>query len=206
MSSDWTAIERAQRPARGLGDSHSRVRSLTALACAAVVGCGGTPAPKPERPDGGSSLSPIAAKHAYAEAENVCSELGVRGVADEYKSPRVQAAAARAYAKEFLKPYRDAVYSGCRAGLATVPPDQVPCVQLKTRQAAHLLARKLVDRVVAPEGQPERQTIGIIGESLYATCRQPRLPGVDDVDDYRAVKPVLREIQRDFDQDEITGG
>ena len=62
-----------------------------------------------------------------------------------------------------------------------------------------------MDRVVAPEGQSERETVGIIGESLYATCRQPRLPGVDDVDHYRPVKPVLREVQRDFDQEEIEG-
>jgi hypothetical protein len=27
----------------------------------------------------------------------------------------------------------------------------------------------------------------------------------DDIDHYRPVKPVLREIQRDFDQEEIEG-
>jgi hypothetical protein len=58
---------------------------------------------------------------------------------------------------------------------------------------------------VAPEDQPERETIGIIGESLYATCRQPRLAGIKNVEDYKPVKPVLAEIQRDFDQDEIAG-
>jgi len=67
------------------------------------------------------------------------------------------------------------------------------------------LARKLVDRVVAPEHQSERETIGIIGESLYATCRQPRLPGAPRIGDYRPVKPVLAAIQRDFDEEEISG-
>lgn len=84
-------------------------------------------------------------------------------------------------------------------------PDQVTCATLKSRAAAHRQARKLVDRVVAPEGQSERETIGIIGESLYATCRQPRLSGVPRMADYRPVKPVLAAIQRDFDEEEIAG-
>ena len=79
------------------------------------------------------------------------------------------------------------------------------CAQLRTRQDARRVAQQLVDRVVAPEGQSERETIGIIAESLHVTCRQPRIPGVDDIDHYRPVKPVLREIQRDFDQEEIEG-
>jgi hypothetical protein len=87
-----------------------------------------------------------------------------------------------------------------------VKPDAVPCADLRTRTAAHRLARKLVDRVVAPEHQRERETIGIIGESLYATCRQPRLAGVKNMAAYRPVKPVLAAIQRDFDEDEINGG
>jgi hypothetical protein len=74
------------------------------------------------------------------------------------------------------------------------------------RPEAHALARRLVDRVVSPTGQSERETIGIIGESLYATCKQPTLPGVKRAADYRPVKPVLAEIQRDFDEDEIVGG
>jgi hypothetical protein len=85
-------------------------------------------------------------------------------------------------------------------------PDDARCADLTTKAAAHKLARKLVDRVVAPDGQSERETIGIIGESLHATCTQPRLPGVADVQKYRPVKPVLAEIQRDFDEDAITGG
>lgn len=83
-------------------------------------------------------------------------------------------------------------------------PEQVTCAALKSRAAAHRLARRLVDRVVAPEGQTERETIGIIGESLYATCRQPRLPGVATAAGYRPVKPVLAAIQRDFDEEEIS--
>jgi hypothetical protein len=85
-------------------------------------------------------------------------------------------------------------------------PDAATCAELASRPAAHELARKLVDRVVAPEHQSERTTIGIIGESLYATCRQPRLPGVKSVKEYRPVKTVLAAVQRDFDEDEISGG
>lgn len=87
-----------------------------------------------------------------------------------------------------------------------VRPEDARCSDLATKAAAHKLARKLVDRVVAPDGQSERETIGIIGESLYATCRQPRLPGVGDVKAYRPVKPVLAAVQRDFDEEEIAGG
>jgi hypothetical protein len=103
---------------------------------------------------------------------------------------------------------------GCGGGeppakhaLKTGPPrpEQVTCAALRSRAAAHGLARRLVDRVVAPEGQSERETIGIIGESLYATCRQPRLPGVPKMADYRPVKPVLAAVQRDFDEEEISG-
>jgi hypothetical protein len=105
-------------------------------------------------------------------------------------------------------------FGGCGGGeppaehaLNTRPPrpEQVTCAALKSRAAAHAFAPKLVDRVVAPEGQAERETIGIIGESLYATCRQPRLPGVPRMADYRPVKPVLAAIQRDFDEEEISG-
>lgn len=90
--------------------------------------------------------------------------------------------------------------------MKAIRPDETPCRALQTRAASHALARKLVDRVVAPEHQSERETIGIIGESLYATCRQPRLPGVRDIKAYRPVKPVLAAIQRDFDEEEINGG
>lgn len=47
---------------------------------------------------------------------------------------------------------------------------------------------------------------GTIANSLEATCRQPKLPGVSNPGDYRPVKPVLEAIQRDFDEEEITGG
>jgi hypothetical protein len=87
-----------------------------------------------------------------------------------------------------------------------VTAGDTPCADLRTRAAAHDLARRLVDRVVAPDGQSQRHTIGIIGESLYATCKQPRLPGVANMDRYKPVKPVLAAIQRDFDEQEITGG
>ena len=85
-------------------------------------------------------------------------------------------------------------------------PDDVRCADLKTKAAANGLARKLVDRVVAPPDHSERQTIGTIAASLYATCRQPHLPGVRNAVDYKPVKPVLAAIQRDFDEDEIAGG
>jgi hypothetical protein len=87
-----------------------------------------------------------------------------------------------------------------------VAPDQTPCSVLRTRAASNRLAGKLVDRVVAPDHQSQRKTIGIIGESLWATCMQPTLPGVHDVATYRPVRAVLRAIQRDFDEQAITGG
>jgi predicted small lipoprotein YifL len=85
-------------------------------------------------------------------------------------------------------------------------PDQTSCSALRTRAASDRLAGKLVDRAVAPYHQSQRQTIGIIGESLWATCRQPTLPGVRDVATYRPVRAVLKAIQRDFDEQAITGG
>jgi hypothetical protein len=45
--------------------------------------------------------------------------------------------------------------------------------------------------------------VGVFAESLHATCRQPKLPGVADPLDYRPVGPVIREVQREFDEDEI---
>jgi hypothetical protein len=96
--------------------------------------------------------------------------------------------------------------SAAKAPQRTQKPAETPCAQLRTKAAARRVAVKLVDRVVAPDGQPERQTIGIIAESLWATCRQPRLPGVEDVAKYRPVRPVLNAIQRDFDEEAISGG
>lgn len=186
-----------------LGQDDPRVRSLALLACLALVGCGG--ASGDAKRDDASTPGPLAKTPAYAEAKDVCRELGVDRVADAYKSSADRDAAARAYAKPFLKPYRDAIDRGCRAGFEPARPDDVTCGQLRTGREARRLARQLVDRVVAPEGQSGRETIGIIGESLYVTCRQARIPGVDDVDHYRPVKPVLREVQRDFDQEEIEG-
>lgn len=162
-----------------------------------AIGCGGNDSSR------GDQFDPVARKHAYTEAKDVCRELGLGGIAREYKSVHHPDAAARAYAQGFLKPYHDAVYRGCRAGFERVRPAAVTCAQLRTRREARQLARELVDRVVAPEAQSERETIGSIGESLYVTCRQPRIPGVADIDHYRPVKPVLREVQRDFDQEEI---
>ena len=80
------------------------------------------------------------------------------------------------------------------------------CGTLGTKAATQRLARRLVDRVVAPDGQSERKTIGTISESLFATCRQPHLPGVKRAADYRPVRSVLAAIQRDFDEEAINGG
>jgi hypothetical protein len=180
--------------------AHGASRIASAFAAVVLLaGCGKT------SEIGSTNVDGAAKQHAYDEARDACSELGLDRVAAEYKSRRQRDAAARAYASEFLEPYRDSIFRGCRAGLAPLPPERVPCAQLKTRRAAHGLAAKVVDRVVAPDGQSERRTIGIIGESLYATCRQPKLPGVKKAEDYKPVKPVLREIQRDFDTDEIAG-
>lgn len=58
-------------------------------------------------------------------------------------------------------------------------------------------------RLVAPPDHSEHAVRGTIANSLKATCSQPKLPGVADPGDYRPVKPVLKAIQRDFDEDEM---
>lgn len=99
----------------------------------------------------------------------------------------------------------DPAPSAPRAGERAKPED-VRCRQLRTRAATDRLARRLVDQVVAPADHSARETAGIISESLYATCRQPKLPGVEDAGDYKPVEPVLKQVQRHFDTDEIGGG
>lgn len=84
-------------------------------------------------------------------------------------------------------------------------PAQTTCAELATRSAARRLARRLVDDVVAPEGQSRRETADVIAGSLHATCSQPELPGVDDPADYRPVRPVLEAVQQHFDEEEISG-
>jgi len=183
-----------------------RATLILALALGLVAlpaGCGGDASDRSS--SGASKLDARTRQHTFDEAKNVCAELGLAAVAKEYGAPPEREAAARAYANKFLAPYRDTIYRGCRAGLAPLPPDQVRCARLKTRSATRELARQLVDRVVAPEAQSERETIRIIAESLYATCRQPRLPGVGDAGRYKPVKPVLAQVQRDFDEHEIAG-
>jgi hypothetical protein len=82
----------------------------------------------------------------------------------------------------------------------------VTCGELLTKAAAYRLADKLTVRLVAPPDHSARDVQNAIAGSLYSTCGQPKLPGVADPADYRPVKPVLAGIQRDFDEEELSGG
>ena len=79
-------------------------------------------------------------------------------------------------------------------------PDALTCRDIQSRAQALRVARQVDHRVVAPDGQPRRETLDAIGGSLYATCRNPALR------DYRPVGPVLREVQAHFDEDALEGG
>ena len=61
------------------------------------------------------------------------------------------------------------------------------------------IARRVDHRVVAPDGQSRRETLDVIGGSLYATCRNPALR------DSKPIGPVLREVQAHFDQESLEG-
>ena len=83
------------------------------------------------------------------------------------------------------------------------PLTETPCRDLRTRAAARRLALELDYLLIAPEREPRRSVVATLANSLYETCRQPRLPGVDDPRDYRPVRPVIAQIQRDYDEEEI---
>ena len=75
----------------------------------------------------------------------------------------------------------------------------VTCRDIRTKAQAMRIARQVDHRVVAPDGQSRRETLDVIGGSLYATCRNPALR------DYRPIGPVLREVQAHFDEEAIEG-
>ena len=90
------------------------------------------------------------------------------------------------------------VVAGCGDGDQPAAPTEdnppgVTCRDIRTKAQAMRIARRVDHRVVAPDGQPRRETLDVIGGSLYATCRNPALR------DYRPVAPVLREVQQHFD-------
>lgn len=84
-----------------------------------------------------------------------------------------------------------------------VRPVATPCRELQTKAAARRLALRLDHLLIAPEDQPRRITVRSLGDSLHATCRQPTLPGVEDPLDYRPVRPVIRQLQQEFDEHEL---
>ena len=73
----------------------------------------------------------------------------------------------------------------------------VTCAEIRTKAQAMAVARRVDHRVVAPDGQPRRETLDAIAGSLYATCRQPGWR------DRRPVPGVLRAVQQHFDQDAL---
>ena len=75
--------------------------------------------------------------------------------------------------------------------------EELTCADLRDRSRLRRVCRELVVRVVAPEGQREAETADTIAGSLRATCSQPGRA------DYRPVRPVLRAVQKHFDEEEI---
>ena len=106
--------------------------------------------------------------------------------------------------------------AACGTGTATTssstkakkPPRPVDttCRELRTRAAAHRLALKIDYLLIAPEHESRRQVVGTLTNSLFATCRQAKLPGVANPLDYKPVKPILAQIQTDYDEEEVAGG
>ena len=84
-------------------------------------------------------------------------------------------------------------------------PIDTPCRAIQTRAAARRLALKVDYLLIAPEHESRRQVVGTLAGSLYATCRQPTLPGVSDPLDYRPLRSVLAQLQTEYDEEEISG-
>ena len=74
------------------------------------------------------------------------------------------------------------------------------CAELRDTARLRRLARRLVVRVVAPDGQSEAETADLIAGSLRATCRQAGRAR------HRPVEPVLRAVQRHLDEEAVFGG
>ena len=106
-----------------------------------------------------------------------------------------------------------AALAGCGGGDGKAAPaakpkhpktvDATTCRDLRAPEALRRISDELTVRLVAPPDHSEREVRGTIANSLKATCSQPELPGVSDPADYKPVKPVLRGIQRDFDEEEM---
>ena len=79
------------------------------------------------------------------------------------------------------------------------------CRALQTKAEARALATRIDHLLVAPDGQARATTLRTLSDSLHATCRQPTLPGVADPLDYRPVRPVVRQLQREFDEHALDG-
>ncbi len=89
------------------------------------------------------------------------------------------------------------------ARTAAEGPDSVTCGELRSGEARRRLAERVVDSLVAPEGQARGATAGMVVDSLELTCSQPELPGVGDPRAYRPVPGVLKALQAEFDEEEI---
>ena len=86
-------------------------------------------------------------------------------------------------------------------------PDQdranaITCADLPDRAAASRVAARLVDRIAAYE-ESRQEVRATIARSLLDTCRQPKLPGVEDPADYRPVEPVLDAVQAHLDEEAL---
>ena len=86
-----------------------------------------------------------------------------------------------------------------------VRPIDTRCRAIQTRAAARRLALKVDYLLIAPEHESRRQILGTLAGSLYATCRQPTLPGVSDPLEYRPVRSVIAQMQTEYDEEEISG-
>jgi hypothetical protein len=86
---------------------------------------------------------------------------------------------------------------------AAKSPDAATCGDLRRDGARRRVAERVVDRLVAPEGQSRRTTVRMVIDALRLTCSQPDLPGAGHPRDYRPVPPVLKALQTELDEEEI---
>jgi hypothetical protein len=71
--------------------------------------------------------------------------------------------------------------------------------------AAERVADKLSYLLIAPPDHSQREVSGTLAQSLFHTCRQPKIPGVADPLDYKPAKPLITQIQADFDEEMASG-
>ncbi len=89
---------------------------------------------------------------------------------------------------------------GCGGDEQRPAPDrrsasELTCAELRDTARLKRVARRLVVRVVAPDGHSEAETADLIAGSLRGTCAQPGRP------DRRPVAGVLRAVQAHLDQE-----